>query len=426
MRLSPSLFLLAVVFASACVIPGLPDVVTPTGGVEINRFEFVPQSPTAGESTILFLELQNKGGVDARDVSVFLYGLSSDWNPPTAPTKIAFLGAPQPQVNLEGQKEQITWTLTAPPITQKSFNFVAGVRVCYQYKTVVKTTVDIISAEEQLARIRAGTFQKQAISVQETAAPVSVTIESDQPLTASQDTVNLQITITNRGGGTVTTLPCSTFETGLTPDSETLMSLNRITFKDPRVGSTICSWPTEGVTLEKGQSRMLSVTCTLGGLTTGPLEAREIELEVGYHYYVDRETSVIVESLPGMPAAPFGPGAPTPAPTPAPTETCATPLDKRCKGDELQICIEGTPNQWQKFQDCTKAGPGGTAWKCDPAQKKCVPLAGEPTPTPTGAKCSDVGGQCVDGAACPAGKSRLGPTIDYADCPIASKVCCSQ
>jgi len=392
------------VFVSACAgVPGLGGAGVATGaGVIPLEFKFTPSKVVSGDKALLSLTVQNLGSVEAKNVNVFLFGLPTDWREDGAPYRTFQtpfnLEPPRTDTKVPGEKNTLTWILTAPQyLPQKiPFSYTASARICYPYKTTASGSIELLSEQEFVSLQREGRISEKPVAVKTTSAPLSIRIDSTQPLLWRADkNVTFRVTINNVGGGTVLSpsLDCAIFKTGFSGQAN-ITELNKLNFKIEGSGFN-CDITGGPLFLERGKSQSFSVRCPIGDMPVTPRLEKQIELTLDYNYYIDTSTTVTVEGLdvtqappptataPSAPATPTAAASPAPTstttttttttttpPTPAPTPTsgpCTTLGDFRCNGNKLEICREVSgANQWSLWSDCSAVSK-----TCDAAARLC-------------------------------------------------------
>jgi hypothetical protein len=138
--------LLSILFIAGCVAPS-PEARVGGYGVVINKFE--PDYPDleSKEEVAITLEVQNTGGVKARDVYAYLL---LDWvtrEPKNQP--IGDLTPPDEEADLPGQIRVLDWWVTTPDIPVGiPYTYEPIARVLYYYKTVASTMAPVLTDEE--------------------------------------------------------------------------------------------------------------------------------------------------------------------------------------------------------------------------------------------------------------------------------------
>lgn len=358
-----AIFILPLIFISACAGISIGGGAK-GGGVVPTLFSFSPAQVMGGQQTYLELNIQNKGSVDATSVNVFLFGMPSDWTGlPTSASQISTLKAASSELGIEGEKKLFSWILTAPTSLPKgqTYSHQAQARVCYKYSTTAIGKVKVMTQNQWLLEQQKGRLDTKAISLTETAGPLSITIKTQQPIVSGTNTI-LDITINNVGGG-YTIDDCSKFSTAT--GAEGYAGLNKVTLNNQD-----CSITSGDVYFKRGKTAELSLRCS-GLTTTQPEETKDIKLELTYSYYIDTKAGVQVVGTTelgtttatagagttgagttagagtagaGTTAAGTGTTSPTSTPTPTPTSTgVCNAGNRRCSADgkNIDVCFEG-------------------------------------------------------------------------------------
>ena len=103
----------------------------------------------------------------------------------------------------------------------------------------------------------------------------------------------LDVTLSNVGGGTVTTAECSDL-TDNDIDFKTLNTINNldISLSD---GTPCKSIDANKIYLRKGDTAQLTISCDGAFTTSNPKDTKDLRLNINYNYYVDATTSITVE-----------------------------------------------------------------------------------------------------------------------------------
>lgn len=306
------IFVVFVVLVSGCTELGgdFASSFAMGDGLQINSFEFKPTRLVSGQATILKLELQNMGSVNIGNVFVYLYGLSEEWydgssmigDVVASDLKKFDIGsslrAADPELKTEGDKRVVVWKLNSPEELMEGTEFVhkAYARVCYPYKTSAIATVEVIGEDEWLVMEQTGKYSQYPIKVEQSAGPIQISIESMQPVIASNG-INMELKISNVGEGIA--FAGQVYDCSQIFDSDTLdvsEHLNNVKFEFGGGGSMSCSvnGVVDGIIpLLRGQEKKITITCD--GLTsTMPKQEINMDIEVTYNYYIDSETSVVI------------------------------------------------------------------------------------------------------------------------------------
>ena len=251
-----------------------------TGGISLS-LSVTPVSIRDTQQALLTISLKNTGSEDTTP-TIELYGFDmSEWEDVDIPS-VGILYAANKQIGYAAEEKEISFFLECIDQLPKGqvFAFEPHVRVCYDYKTTATSKIDVYSKEEFYREMP----QERSISTKQTKSPLQVSIDSKQPL-VSGDTLLLDVTLTNTGGGIVTNEECN---------AEDFTLLNTVESFNIEVNNEGCITDTDNIFLKKGQSTQITIEC--GEITTeNPKETKNIELELEYTYYLDAKTTLLVE-----------------------------------------------------------------------------------------------------------------------------------
>ncbi len=305
-----------VVMVSGCPDSGFSGASFAMGnGMQINSFEFKPAKLVSGQATLLKLDIQNMGSLNVEDVYVNFYGLSNGWEGETiGDFSVDFndrvveipegLRSANAEFKTEGQKQVIVWRLTSPEehLYGTEFTHRAYARVCYPYVTNVVATVEVVGEDEWLVMEQSGKFSEHPISVKQTAAPIQVHIESMQPIIVD-NSMSMELKISNVGGGVAFVgaddggLSCrDMFDSS---EVDVAIDLNNVRIEGLEdVDCRVLGEARGDVWLSRGQERTISVKCD-GFSSDMPKQEFNLNIKFRYNYYIDAETSVVLEGVEG-------------------------------------------------------------------------------------------------------------------------------
>ncbi len=284
-------------------------------GMQINSFEFKPAKLVSGQATLLKLEIQNMGSLNVEDLSVDFYGLSNEWEGETIGdfsedfkdhvVEISDgLRSANAEFKTEGQKQVIVWKLTSPEehLEGTEFTHRAYARVCYPYETNVVAKVEVVGEDEWLVMEQSGKFSEHPIDVKQTAAPIQVQIESMQPIIVD-NSMSMELKISNVGGGVAFVgaddegLSCA--EMFDSSEVDVAAELNNVVIEGLSDADCKVLGEARGdVWLSRGQERTITVKCD--GFSSGmPKQEFNLNIKFKYNYYIDAETSVVLEGIEG-------------------------------------------------------------------------------------------------------------------------------
>jgi len=310
----------AVVFVCGCSLDTMSlggDSFAMGNGIQVNSFAFKPVRLVSGQSTILKLDIQNMGGldVDKDEVHVNLYGLSNGWYSSdskmigdiTSSNLQAFdisrkMRAADAELKTQGQKKSVMWKLKSPeePLEGIELTHRAYARVCYPYRTAASAKVEVISEDEWLVMEQKGGFSQHPISVEQTASPIQVSIESMQPIVADGGVLRMEMKISNAGGGSAfsKSKSCSAMFDGSGKPAGEILDLNTVNFNIP--GCTVYGADgSSSISLSRGDEANVVMECS--GFSPGSMPRKEVTMDIAfdYNYYIDVEASVVLVGVDG-------------------------------------------------------------------------------------------------------------------------------
>ena len=192
MKKTALLFIIVLVIASS----GCGKTVSSTKGIVINSFTFSPAKLSNGEEGIISLEIQNLGGITAKEVEAHLYNIDSKTyfdikkSDGTYSTKHSFADMVPPDKlnNIPSFPETAVWVVDnngkrgAPeglPII-----FEPKVKVCYLYDTISTAEFTVISSDELRQQMQRGVYKEKQVITKSSEGPISIEILTPQPIKA--------------------------------------------------------------------------------------------------------------------------------------------------------------------------------------------------------------------------------------------------
>jgi len=206
--------LMAAVLIAGCT--GQPPSGGPTGnGLAITSFTSDTDSQMSNRTIRLFMEIENQGEsvIDHNKTLLYLSGPIGagmlQWEMTEGIRSMAIqrdLKPYDPLKDIPAGKDSIRWAIKAPqmdPGQQKTDTFTA--RAYYDYETKVNGQLVAYSEAESVATKQKGeTLETSTFTA--TGGPISVSVRSiPDPvvITGTDETVTLEITVENTGGGTL-------------------------------------------------------------------------------------------------------------------------------------------------------------------------------------------------------------------------------
>ncbi len=293
-NLIPLLAVAIIVVAAGCTSKN-PSTISTNDGVVINSFESDDSTLNSGETTNLYLEIQNVGGVDSDGVMAYLFG-ADGWNPrPSATVNVGKLEAPK--YDVPSSPRNVMWTVTAPQLPEGVKQpFTMTARVVYHYKSNAAGKINVYSDEEWRRRNAKQPISPSSIvPVKNSPGPIHVSIQgpTDVKLSSYTDGIPILIKISNTGSG----FPIKNIGDW---DRPTLSGTIRV------VGSGQISCYKDGNSIGRSSSVQLndmdmrynkpkSISCTLyPDLQGTPYEPVTIALSFDYNYYVQKQLQINV------------------------------------------------------------------------------------------------------------------------------------
>ena len=245
-----------------------------------------PTSIKDTQKSLLTISVQNNGDVDTKP-TISLYGLGEEWS--YDEPSFDWIQASNKEIGYiaELKKESIFLEYVGDLPKGKAFTFEPSARLCYDYITEASAKVEVYTEEE----FYRNNPQQKGISVRQTKAPIQISIDSKQPL-LSGETLLLDITLSNVGGGTVTTNGCDKIDYK-NIDFKTLNTINNLDI-ELSDGTQCVSIDKNKIYLKKGDTAQLTLSCDSAFTTTNPQETKDLVLNIGYSYYIDAKTSITV------------------------------------------------------------------------------------------------------------------------------------
>ena len=173
-------------------------------GIVINEFSSADSSLYSGDNTTLYLEIQNKGGVDAKDVKAYLFDIDQ-WNPtPSAMHKFGDMRAGNE--NAPGEIKTMSWDITAPELPQGVTNtFPIETRVVYGYKSTASSSIHLYSYYDWKRLSDKGQLSVSSeIPTSNSNGPIQVSLMGSSAYEIRQsgdNSIPVVITFTNIGSG---------------------------------------------------------------------------------------------------------------------------------------------------------------------------------------------------------------------------------
>lgn len=198
------LTLFSLVLVSGCIGGGGGAAGPSTFGVIATAFETDVVELESGDRFTLFLEVENTGGSEAKDVIAFLHGIPigtgsdsfrkiSGNNPVTLASTLT---PPEEVSGLRGDIANVEWDLQAPDLPEGiSLPYEPRARIMYRYKTVATSTVTALTSDEhRRLRERGEPIPTQTDTII-SKGPVAVTIDARAPVVIRDDTDRVRVIV---------------------------------------------------------------------------------------------------------------------------------------------------------------------------------------------------------------------------------------
>lgn len=276
-------------------------------GVEIDSFQVVPDKISAGQKTLVSVNVVNKGAIDIlqkdeRKAYITLFGVGDEWIIEKEPSVIGpfDLRAVQPVYNIPAGSKAVTWIVDSNHNLPEDQTFTSEfqVRVCYDYYTEVVGKVELISENEWISRF--GEIKQHQIEIDQTAGPLNIKIDSSQPIIVSEEgsRIDLELELENVGGGTITK-PDYNCEQTNSNEEEPRDYLNYAKIESVMIGNTALKCNMEEgdrtVFFSKGKTGKFVCTGTYSG--TFPEQKIDLRMKIVYKYYKDAKANVEVTGI---------------------------------------------------------------------------------------------------------------------------------
>ncbi len=284
----PILTLVLIVIVSGCT--NNTPTVSSTEGVIINEFSADDTVLDSGDTTTVYLEVENVGGVEATDVKAYLFGVD-DWNvQPSAMQSLGNLRAPDIRTNVPGEIKMSVWTLTAPAIPQGvKQSFPITVRVLYGYKTTASGQMQLYSEYEWKRLAAKGQISSSnIIPVENSNGPIHVSIQGpDKYEVRGNDEIPIVVTFTNEGSGDPVK---QDWDDGKLDGQISILGPAEIECEG-QSGKNIALTDLE---LRRGKPRRMSCVLKVTDIGDNPISTVTINFDFDYKYCVSRLVTISV------------------------------------------------------------------------------------------------------------------------------------
>jgi hypothetical protein len=274
-KIIPLILVVAVVVISGCT--GLTGL---TGGgsggaITIRSFTISDTNVEPRSTSYLELTLENTGGQTARGVNINLMGLTDEWG--IYPSRSISVGDMAPKIRDQaGQKEVITWTLTAPEKdVQQSYPITAA--VSYNFDSKYNANFKVVSYDWYRLKNDKGGISSEGY----TDGPITIRVTT-QSSYISGGRYPVIINIQNTGSGRV--------YMGSISNQQDL----------DRMAVTVSGAACRNTEVRLADGKSASLYCYIEAPITSGYKIYPVEVSATYSYFVDSTTSVTL-----MPAIPY-------------------------------------------------------------------------------------------------------------------------
>ena len=204
-----AVILIAIVAISGCTIPFYqteePKTVAGNEGLRIESFEPDIDYLVSNQTFSMKLIVKNVGDSVASNIKASPYLLTwSGYNrTESCPSS---LNPPNPELNVEGERCTLEWSVRAPEDVAKTETYDVGVKVGYNYTTITTAKIYAISAKRRIALAEKGEPLPKVGEIQNSNAPIHADVKLDNVIiipTSGSKNVSVIIEINNVGDGNV-------------------------------------------------------------------------------------------------------------------------------------------------------------------------------------------------------------------------------
>jgi hypothetical protein len=275
------LLVIGVVFIAGCIGQSEEEKLGVATGVIIKSFSPDISEVFSEDEATFTLYVENVGEADAETVSVYFFGLSTDWKPNSGTCPIGELTKAQPQYEIMGGTGDCQFVSQSPSLKVDT-TYTVNARVSYSYETSAlgdirvynRTYLDTLPVEEVESIIKSS----GVASFEITDAPVSVSLVGvARPFiikTAKDATITVRINNIGQGQSYQDT------------QGDREVEITKL-----EVYETDCT-PAEPVKLPRTGHK--SITCTFDLPSVDTLTTFPVKVELSYKYFVDASTSINV------------------------------------------------------------------------------------------------------------------------------------
>lgn len=299
-RILPLLMLIGVITFSGC-IGQTTQKQTGSNGLIINDFSLSPPDMITGESTELYIEVQNVGGDTAYLKKITVFGVDTrdsatasdlQWGTSKSFTENLNeeLVPPDPSTGFEGDFYSDSWTLQAPTGVKAETSYDFGTRVEYSYTTTFTGFIRLMEDNylKTLPREERDNIQKVGgvVNPSITAGPLSVAAASGR---------HFIIRTSDAAGDRMIKFKVTNVGSGFPYGADVNANLYQVTITSLTTDLHACD---SNITLSKGKTGMFSCNMTIPSATdfSGKKKVdKAFALKITYNYFLDSSVSATVK-----------------------------------------------------------------------------------------------------------------------------------
>jgi len=296
---------ISIILVSGCL--GTTPTIDSNNGLLITTFSADPLKVEEGDSVLFLMDVENLGGVTARDIDLDFYGVDG-WTGTGKHKDISDMNPPDPITDSPGDFEAITITLTAPEDLPEGVqaNFPVTARITFDYKTTA--TISIPAYSKSLYRIKQneGEAIDGTAKVENTYAPIQATLSRgstpiivDDTKGTGEEDFGYLIEFINVGDGWPIS-PGAGIRIGALSGTIKLIG-NGVTFDEclGQTGGTSVTISEENLDMTTMRSSgRIPIGCSIiidrtgwGATTSGSVM---LTIDMDYRYYVEESTNIMV------------------------------------------------------------------------------------------------------------------------------------
>lgn len=297
-RNSALILLMVIAVASGCAQGDTDEGVTieQEAGVNIESFTATPSEIYEGQPVTLDLQLNNKGGSEARDVEAKLYNVAFEgtrsWSIQSGAQEMEYnnLRSANPDTETPSRSVSQVWTLEAPEIDgdrRIPYNF--NTRVFYKYKTNSVTDITVMSGQQ----FRNSDEAKERPTLDNSGGPIQMEVRTRSPVVfyegADDTTSNFCVIVKNVGDGTPF-VSSADYSDAASSENERKVEVS------VQSSGTQVSFDEESKTVDIiGKEGQACFTMNAESISGSEIQQRvPITIDADYGYYVDSSESLTV------------------------------------------------------------------------------------------------------------------------------------